>query len=130
MRKTLAICAMLFCISGFSQTDSTSKHIDPKTKEQAKKKIESIRQDILAGKIDFAAAAKMYSMDTGSAANGGLLGSVRPGDMVPQFEAVSFKVKVKELSEVFETEFGYHILIVDAKRGTGIDVRHILIAPK
>jgi peptidyl-prolyl cis-trans isomerase SurA len=43
---------------------------------------------------------------------------------------VAFRIKEKEISEIFETNFGYHILTVESRRGDEIDVRHILIVPQ
>ncbi|MBI4946733.1 MAG: peptidyl-prolyl cis-trans isomerase [Bacteroidetes bacterium] len=131
MKTIFTACTLLFSIVGFTQTDLLSQHkADPQAKEEAKKKIESIRQDILSGKIDFATAAKTYSMDPGSASQGGSFTNIPRGTFVPEFETVVWSAKEKIVSDVFETNFGYHILMVDAKRGDTIDVRHILIIPK
>lgn len=131
MKTILTACTLLFSIAGFTQTDSLSQHkADPKAKEEAKKRIEAIRENILEGKRTFANAAILYSMDPGSASQGGLYKDVTRGTFVPEFESVAFRVKVKEISEVFETDYGYHFLVVDARRGDTIDVRHILIVPK
>lgn len=131
MKIILTVCTLVFCIAGFAQTDSLFKYnTDPKAKEEAKKKIESIRNDILAGKIDFATAAIKYSMDPGSASQGGLYKNMPRGAFVPEFETTAWSVKEKEISEVFESGYGFHFLMVDAKRGDTIDVRHILIIPK
>jgi peptidyl-prolyl cis-trans isomerase SurA len=122
---------VLFSITGFAQTDSSFQHTtDPKANEEARKEIEHIRNNIISGKTDFATAAITYSMDPGSAMKGGFLGTVHRGEMVPEFEAVSFNIQENVVSEVFETAFGYHILMVDAIRGNEIDVRHILIVPQ
>ena len=131
MKIIFTVCSLLLFIAGFGQTDSLSQHkADPNAKEEARKKIESIRNDIVTGKISFSAAAKKYSMDPGSASQGGLYADVTPGTFVAEFEAVVSEAKLKQVSEIFETEFGYHILLVEAKHGDKIDVRHILIAPK
>lgn len=98
-------------------------------KELARKKIEKIRQDIIAGS-DFSLQAILYSMDPGSAAEGGSLGEINRGELVPAFEAAAFKLKIGELSEVVETPFGFHIMMVDEKRGDKIKPRHILIVPQ
>src|ERR1051326_3124672 len=219
--------------------------VNPELKKYAREKIEGIRREILDGKKDFATAAILYSMDPGSAPNGGLYKNIQRGSFVPEFDAVAFKIKesnspiifedvpadlnkiysnkkdtakiitmkgkilstinakdgidslliqlldqngeilqtsmtsnggsfkfekipvdkkysikldktnsvigklkkvylftdsnkplkaldinVPVVSEVFETEYGYHILLVDARRGEEIDVRHILIIPQ
>ena len=91
--------------------------VDPELKRYAKDKIESIREDIIAGKKDFATAAIINSMDPGSAPQGGLYKNVQRGTFDPEFDAVAFSSKEKEVSTVFETRFGFHILMVEARRG-------------
>lgn len=104
--------------------------INPELKKYAKDKLEAIRKNIISGEKDFATEAIINSMDPGSAPKGGSLGTVQRGQMVSEFEAVAFRMKEKEVSEVFETDFGYHIIMVDARRGEEIDIRHILIVPQ
>lgn len=62
---------------------------------------------------DFAELATTYSKDPGSAANGGNLGYFSRGVMVPEFEAVAFTLGVGELSNIVESQFGYHIIKVE-----------------
>lgn len=78
--------------------------------------IEDIRKRILSGKEDFAVLAKTYSDDPGSALQGGDLGWVNPGTMVPEFESRMTSAKPKELSEPFRSQFGWHILQVEERR--------------
>lgn len=104
--------------------------VNPELKKYAKEQIEAIRKDILAGKKDFATAAIISSMDPGSAPQGGLYKNIQRGTFVSEFDAVAFRSKEKEVSEVFETSFGYHILMIESRRGDEIDVRHILITPQ
>jgi len=75
---------------------------------------ESLRDRLLAGE-DFAALAREYSQDTGSAANGGDLGSFGRGEMVPPFEEAAFSLGAGEISPVVETTFGLHIIRVDER---------------
>ena len=79
---------------------------------------------------DFAELARQYSEDPGSAPGGGDLGFFARGGFVPEFEEKAFALKPGEVSEPVKTEFGYHIIRVDAVRGDQIQVRHILIAMK
>ena len=105
----------------------------PKTSEEekefAKKKMEEVRKEIVQG-ADFSVKAIQYSEDPGSYLEGGSLGVIQRGELVPEFEAVAYKLKEGELSDVVETPFGYHLILVDEKRGDKLKVRHILIKPK
>lgn len=83
------------------------------TEEQAKAKAEDLRKKIVAG-ASFEELAKAESDDTGSGANGGALGEFGRGQMVPEFEKAAFEAKVGEITPVVRTQFGYHIIKVDA----------------
>jgi peptidyl-prolyl cis-trans isomerase SurA len=98
-------------------------------KDFARKKIEGIRKEILEG-ADFSIKAMQYSEDPGSYLEGGSLGTISRGELVPEFEAVAYKLKEGEMSDVVETPFGYHLILVDEKRGDKLKVRHILVIPK
>jgi peptidyl-prolyl cis-trans isomerase SurA len=98
-------------------------------KKRALKKIQDLRTEILQG-ADFSVKAIQYSEDPGSYLDGGNLGYINRGELVPEFEAVAYKLKEGELSEPVETPFGYHLIIVDEKRGDKLKARHILIKPK
>ena len=74
--------------------------------------------------------ATLYSDDPGSASNGGELGFVNRGDLVPEFERAAFRLKKDEISEVIETQFGFHIVQLIERRGEQINVRHILLKTK
>jgi peptidyl-prolyl cis-trans isomerase C len=91
------------------------QNADAATKQQAKAKADGLLKDLKAGK-DFAAAAKENSQDPGSAPNGGDLGYFEQGQMVPPFEQAAFALKPGEMSEVVETQFGYHIIKVAEKQ--------------
>ena len=103
--------------------------VSEQEKEFARKKIEGIRNDIIKG-ADFSVKAIQYSEDPGSYLDGGNLGMIDRGELVPEFEAVAYKLKEGEMSDVVETPFGYHLIIVDEKRGDKLKARHILIKPK
>lgn len=98
--------------------------------KDAKAKLESIREQIIRGEIPFQDAAKRFSEDFGSARIGGDLGEFGRGRMVPAFEEVAFKAKEGEVSEVFKSEYGYHIMLVYKRVGELVSARHILIAPR
>jgi peptidyl-prolyl cis-trans isomerase C len=70
----------------------------------------------LAHGSDFARLAKEYSKDPGSKDQGGELGFFGRGQMVPQFEEAAFRLKKGEISEPFESQFGWHIVRIDDRR--------------
>ncbi len=83
--------------------------------EDARLRLEQIRERLIAGD-DFGAIARNVSDDPGSAANGGSLGWVSPGKMVPEFEAQMNRLKPGEISQPFQTQFGWHIVQVMSRR--------------
>ncbi len=102
--------------------------ISKQEKERVKQRITEIRERVLKGE-DFSTLAILYSQDNGSAKQGGELGFVPRGQLVPEFEAVAFKLQKGEISQVVETKFGYHIIQLIDRRGEQINVRHILLKP-
>jgi peptidyl-prolyl cis-trans isomerase SurA len=92
-------------------------------------KLDAMRLRVKSGE-DFGFLAKTYSEDPGSAAEGGDLGFFDRTAMAKEFTAWAFKLKAGEISPVFETEFGYHILQVIERRGEQVHARHILIRPQ
>lgn len=90
-----------------------------------KDELYNIRARILKGER-FSTLARIYSEDPGSATKGGELGFQGRGDYVPEFEAAAFALKEGEISEVIETEYGFHIIQLIERRGDYINVRHIL----
>ena len=97
--------------------------------EKVKNKLREFRLRVINGET-FATLAILYSEDPGSAKNGGELGLFGRGEMFPAFEAASFTLKSGEVSEIVETEAGYHILQLIERRGEYVNVRHILLRPK
>lgn len=88
----------------------------PEAKSAAFEKIRAIRERILAGG-DFAEEAKKNS-DCPSGREGGSLGWFGPGMMVPEFDKAAFSLKKGEVSDVVQTQFGYHIIYkADEKAG-------------
>jgi peptidyl-prolyl cis-trans isomerase SurA len=98
-------------------------------KEQTKNQLLDIRSRIVAGE-DFAALAKKYSDDPSAFTNAGEMGWSGRGRMVPEYEAVAFKLKPGEISMPFESAFGIHIMQLIERRGNEYNSRHILISPK
>ena len=81
---------------------------------EARHKLESVRERIING-VDFAEQARLYSQD-GSAAKGGDLGWLSPGDTVPEFERAMDALKVNEISQVIQSPFGMHLIQVQERR--------------
>jgi foldase protein PrsA len=85
-----------------------ARHILVTTSALAQQVLAQVRQ----GK-DFAALAKQYSIDEASKSNGGDLGWFPKGVMEPQFETIAFQLKQGQVSDVVQTQFGYHIIKVE-----------------
>ena len=84
-------------------------------KSLTKEKLTKIRNRIISKEISFNVAAEFYSDDPGSKSNGGNFGWVDRGDFVPEFDAIAFNIPLNTVSEVFESPFGYHILIIEKR---------------
>ena len=98
-------------------------------KDLARAKAESILAEIKRGG-DFALLAKRESMDPGTKEVGGDLGWHRRGDFVLEFDRWVWSLPPGEMSPVFESPFGYHIVRVDRVAAGEVKARHILIRPK
>jgi peptidyl-prolyl cis-trans isomerase C len=92
-----------------------AKDAAPAAKAATKTEAEGVLKRVKGGE-DFAALAKQYSKDPGSAAVGGDLNYFPKGQMVPAFDAAAFALKQGEISELVETEFGYHIIKMTDRR--------------
>ncbi|WP_435138770.1 foldase protein PrsA [Formosa sp. A9] len=109
--------------------------IEPKITEAEKQKVidrlNEIRADVLENGASFRSKVVLYTDDKASVRNGGLytLNRKQP-KMVKEFRQVAFSLQEGEISEPFETEFGYHIIYLEKIRGQEYDVRHILLMPK
>jgi len=89
-----------------------------KDKAAVKKQAEEILQQVKSGG-DFAALAKKYSEDEGSKVNGGDLDYFGRGRMVPEFENVAFTLAPGQVSDIVESQFGFHIIkVIDKRPGT------------
>jgi peptidyl-prolyl cis-trans isomerase SurA len=103
--------------------------ISEEQKDKLRDKLNSFRERVYKGE-DFKMLATLYSDDPGSATRGGELGFVNRGDLVPEFERAAFRLKEGEISEVVESQFGFHIVQLIERRGEQINVRHILLKTK
>jgi len=106
-------------------TQTHARHILIKTSEvvsetEAKNQLQLVKAKIDKG-LDFATAAKQYSED-GSAAQGGELGWLSPGETVPEFEKAMDGLKVGEISGLVQSGFGWHLIQVLERRNTDVSV--------
>ena len=91
------------------------KKWDNKTEvSEALNKIKSIQKELKNNGV-FERLAEKYSDDQSSARNGGQIGFIKRGDVVPEFEKAAFKLKEGEISDIVKTQFGYHLIKVDEK---------------
>ena len=88
-----------------------------------------IKGQILKGE-PFAEFAKRYSEDPGSAARGGDLPFYKRGELAPEFEAAAMTMDEGEISDPVKTQFGYHLIQLQERRGNTFKSRHILISAK
>lgn len=103
--------------------------IFPENEQKVIDQLSQIKKEVEEG-ASFATKAILYSQDPGSSSNGGLMTKVTRGMMVPEFDAIIFNLQEGEISEPFKTDFGYHIAMMEKRRGQEVDVRHILIQLK
>lgn len=106
-----------------------SRKLTDSEKLIAKEKAQIILDSVKSG-IDFGELAKRNSDDKGSAINGGDLGFAKKGVFVKEFEEALFTLNVGEVSNVVETEYGYHIIKLNEKKGEQYRGQHILVAFK
>lgn len=106
----IEINASHILVSFAGATNSTSTV----SKEEARKKLEEIRKQVTAK--NFSEMAKKYSQEPGAAEGAGALGWFAKGAMVPAFEDAAFKLKKGEISDIVETQFGYHLIYKSDER--------------
>lgn len=107
-------------------TQTKVRHILLQTNEirdeqQSEQLIQMLYQRLQAGE-NFAALAREYSDDPGSGSQGGDLGWVSPGDMVPIFDQTLQQTDVNSISAPFQSQFGWHVLTVEERRQTDIGI--------
>ncbi|MEQ8909282.1 MAG: peptidylprolyl isomerase [Vicingaceae bacterium] len=94
-----------------------------------KDKLREYKQRVEEGER-FSTLAVLYSEDPGSAEKGGEIGFVGKAEVAPEFGAAAFQLKSGQVSPIIKTDFGYHIIQMIERRGTKVNVRHILMKPK
>ena len=106
-----------------------SPKVSEAEKQRAIEKLKQIKQEVTNGS-SFKTRAVIYTDDKASASTGGFYKINKKTPFVKEFKDVAFSLQEGEISEPFETEFGYHIILLEKIRGQDRDVRHILIMPK
>jgi len=126
MKKIIFSSFFLFLLAfSYAQTQSFSEE----AKKAAKEEVQKLHDRVVNGE-QMSTIAVLYSQDPGSATKGGLYTNVGKGVMDPNFEKVAFSLKEKEISEVFETVYGYHFIQLEKRHEDLVDIRHVLIIPK
>jgi peptidyl-prolyl cis-trans isomerase SurA len=107
--------------------------VTPKVTEEEKQKVKdkllTLKKEVKEG-ASFFSKAVLYSEDPGSRSSGGYYKMNRKTPFVKEFKDVAFSLVEGEISDPFETDFGYHIILVEKIRGQEVELRHILLAPK
>ena len=108
--------------------------IEPKASEEERQKVieklKGFREDILENGSSFATKAVLYTDDAASRGEGGFMAIDRRSPLVKEFRDVVFSLQEGEVSEPFETEYGFHIATVEKIKGDKLDIRHILLIPE
>lgn len=99
-------------------------------KQKAVDKLRQIKADVEDNDASFSVKAILYSQDPGSKSKGGFYSMTRETPFVKEFKDVAFSLQEGEISEPFETTFGFHIIYIEKIRGQELDLRHILIQPE
>ena len=116
-----------------AEVDVAQIVVAPKITEEERQKVidklKSFKKEVLAGG-SFATKAVLYTEDPGTKSNGGYYKMNRKTPFVKEFKQVAFSLLEGEISEPFETQYGYHIIMVEKIKGQDVELRHILMSPK
>ncbi len=108
--------------------------VEPKVSQEDKQavidRLNDIRKDVMENGASFKTKAVIYTQDRASASSGGYYKINRKTPFVKEFKDVAFSLAEGEISKPFETEFGFHIILVERIRGQEVELRHILLTPK
>lgn len=104
--------------------------VSEEEKQKVIKKLKEIKKDVLENDASFTTRAVLYTEDRASAPNGGYYKINKKTQFVKEFKDVAFSLAEGEISEPFETIYGYHIIKVEKILGQEIELRHILMSPK
>lgn len=107
--------------------------IKPEIPQSEKQKIidrlKEFREDVVVNGASFATKAVLYSQDPGSSRDGGRMVITRKDGLDKDFKDTAFSLQEGEVSEPFESQFGFHIIKVDKVVGQNLEIRHILLIP-
>ena len=103
--------------------------VSKESKQAVIDKLKEIKKEVQDGS-SFYGKAVLYSEDPGSSSQGGFYKMDRKTQFVKEFKDVAFSLAEGEISEPFETDFGFHIIFLEKIRGQEVDLRHIVISPK
>ncbi|MFI3304564.1 MAG: peptidylprolyl isomerase [Rikenellaceae bacterium] len=98
-------------------------------KRRVKERLIEMRERVIKGDMKFSSLAQMYSVDPGSAYRGGEMEPQTSASFVPAFAEALVSLKPGQISEVVETEFGFHIIELIDQKGSLYHCRHILLRP-
>ena len=104
--------------------------VSEEEKQKVIKKLKEIKKDVLENDASFTTRAVLYTEDRASAPNGGYYKINKKTQFVKEFKDVAFSLAEGEISDPFETIYGYHIIKVEKILGQEIELRHILMSPK
>lgn len=108
--------------------------VEPKATEEERQRVidrlNGFRSDIIDNGSSFATKAVLYTDDEGSRGDGGYMLIDRKSPLVKEFRDVVFALQEGEVSEPFETEYGFHIATLERTRGDKLEIRHILLIPE
>ena len=130
MKSVIVVIASSLMLMAYKPIEHTITKVNTLAfhhlKKDARKLAEYYRMRVVRGE-SMSSITKLYSEDPGSAVNGGLYTNVIRGMMVPEFEKVAFNLKPGEISEVFETSYGFHFIQLLSRKGETLSLRQLLI---
>lgn len=96
------------------------------SENRARALADSVRRELLAGRLDFAEAAALFSQDPSSGATGGSIGRTKRGSLVRSYEETAYRMEVGEISVPIRSEYGWHVIRLDSRQGEYIESSHVL----
>jgi peptidyl-prolyl cis-trans isomerase SurA len=103
--------------------------VSPEERQKVIDRLKEFKKEVQEGS-SFSTKAVLYSQDPGSSSNGGYYKMNKKTPFVKEFKDVAFSLSEGEISEPFETDFGWHIIYIEKVKGQDVELRHILLVPK